>query len=184
MLIRCPGCGARFAFFDGPAHLYIGASPACWALYGALLVNAAPDLTLVRGALAPDVLPELWAMAEFPGAEALLVDAYAVQHHGDGSSQAVQSVAAHLLALHAVLRQGVSAEHVQWVRRRALRRRGVFRVLEPPPEGSAFTILHLVDRGGRGPVSIPRYVASVFAAWERLHATAIEQWYADYVLAE
>ena len=33
----CPGCGLELEVVDGPTHDYIGASPACWALYGQVL---------------------------------------------------------------------------------------------------------------------------------------------------
>ena len=29
----CPGCQAPLPALDGPTHRYIGASPACWAIY-------------------------------------------------------------------------------------------------------------------------------------------------------
>jgi hypothetical protein len=67
----CPGCRAPLPPVDGPTHRYIGASPACWALYTALQSGGDPPL-----APAP--------------ANALLVDAYAAQHPGAPSPQATQ----------------------------------------------------------------------------------------------
>ena len=40
----CPGCQAQLAPADGPTHRYIGASPACWALYTTLYNGGEPPL--------------------------------------------------------------------------------------------------------------------------------------------
>ena len=79
-LERCPDCGAVLPVLDGPTHRYLGASPACWATFSAL--NNAGDPPLAPGHLIP-----------------LITDAYAVQHPGVPSPQAIQSVAVHLLAM-------------------------------------------------------------------------------------
>jgi hypothetical protein len=54
------------------------------------------------------------ALAPAP-TNALLGDAYAAQHPGTPSPQAIQSVAVHLLALYAVLEKGVASEMALWV---------------------------------------------------------------------
>ena len=45
-LETCPDCRVVLPRFDGPAHRYVGASPACWALYGVLERGVAPENAL------------------------------------------------------------------------------------------------------------------------------------------
>ena len=97
----CPNCRALLEPFDGPTHRYLGASAACWALYSALNVGEPPVTSTPYNAL--------------------MVDAYAAQHYGEPSPQAIQSVAVHLLALYGVLEQGQSVEQAIWLRTRPLR---------------------------------------------------------------
>ena len=115
---RCPGCRAELPKLPGPTHRYIGASPACWAIFSDLLNAGKPPL-----APAP--------------ANGLIGDAYAAQHPGTPVDQAIQSVAVHLLVLHGVFTRGLDPTSALWIRRLALRekgksRRGRFRWLEPP----------------------------------------------------
>jgi hypothetical protein len=112
-------------------------------------------------------------------------DAYAVQHHGADSPQAVQSVAAHLLVLHGTLFRGVSPSNRLWVLGRALRKRRIFHKLEPPPVGKALTIRHLFPGESVGsPASPDEYVWSVYEAWSEVHSPAIERWYNRYVVPD
>jgi hypothetical protein len=57
----------------------------------------------------------------------LVVDTYAVQHPGVPSPQAIQSVAIHLIRLHAQFVLQSASEHSHAIMRRALRRREVYR---------------------------------------------------------
>ena len=79
-LAPCPGCGALLNIQDGPVHRYMISSPACWASFGTVLAGeySNPDLLLTHR---------------------LSVDTYAVQHPGDGSPAAAQSVGLHLARL-------------------------------------------------------------------------------------
>ena len=57
-----------------------------------------------------------------------------------------------------------------WTKCRALRTRGVFHKLEPPPLGSALTILHLfASQGKDSAVTRSEYAYSVYDAWTALH---------------
>ena len=110
----------------------------------------------------------------------LFGDAYGVQHHGGESAQAIQSVAVHLLDIHAI----VTGRTTQpgWGLGRAIRKRGVFHKLTPPPLGSALTIRHLFLGGGVAtPITRAQYVASVYEAWMSLHRRTVEEWYDRYV---
>lgn len=79
-LEACLGCGALLEPIDGPVHAYMLSSPACWAAFNAVTAReyASPDLMAVHR---------------------LTVDAWAVQHPGDGSRRAIQSVGLHLARL-------------------------------------------------------------------------------------
>ena len=78
--MQCPDCKADFPKSDGPAHRYLGASPACWAAYSEVLAKEYSE-------------PAWFANHRFT------VDAYALQHPGQDSPQSRQSVNLHFLAL-------------------------------------------------------------------------------------
>jgi hypothetical protein len=88
----CPGCGLELPVFDGPAHEYIGASPACWALYGELLARDYGEYGM-------------------PDEHKFIVDAYATQHPGKDERRARQSVAVHLIRLCLMLERGRDVGH-------------------------------------------------------------------------
>lgn len=167
----CPGCGALLAPLDGPTHRYIGASPACWALYTALQSAGEPPL-----APAP--------------ANALLVDAYAAHHPGIPSPPAIQSVAVHLLTLHGIFAHGLGIDQALWIRREALQERsgsrhGRYTWLEPPDFSAVPTIAEVVSE----PTPIARtaalghYIKAVYQAWIAAHGTTIANWYAQFIAA-
>lgn len=83
----CPGCGLVLPEFDGPTHDYIGASAACWRLYGELLADE-------------------YGRFGMPPEHKLTVDAYAIQHPGVDEPRARQSVAAHLIRICLLLERG------------------------------------------------------------------------------
>jgi uncharacterized protein DUF5946 len=72
--VRCVGCGAWVPDTTGPVPRYMTAAPACRAMYGELNAWLLTDPT--AGAF------RQWR-----------VDAYAVQHPGEQTEQAIQSVA-------------------------------------------------------------------------------------------
>lgn len=164
----CPGCRALLPPLDGPTHRYIGASPACWALYTALGVGEPP-------------------IASAP-ANGLLVDAYAAQHPGTPSPQAIQSVAVHLLTLHGVFAHGVGVERALWLRLESLQersgsRRGRYTWLEPPDFTGTPTVADIV----REPTpearaaAVALYVEAVYRVWDAAHGPTIAAWYATFV---
>jgi len=180
-LAPCPGCGALFPPYDGPTHRYLGASAGCWALFGWSVVSGVTDVTgLLAQSRIPDNPVPVPAHDAAPVVESLWGDAYGVQHHGGDSPQAVQSVAVHLLDLHAILSGRTTRPG--WAIERALRVRGVFQKLDPPALGSALTFRHLFPGGGVAvPVTRSQYVVSVYETWMALHRPIVEQWYERYV---
>jgi hypothetical protein len=123
VLIPCPGCGALFPPYDGPTHRYVGASAGCWALTASLTSGGLPDPELLRQSRASHVPPALRPQKDAQLLDPVWGDAYGVQHHGDDSPQAIQSVAIHLLTLHGAITRRADG---MWVRRRALRIRVFF----------------------------------------------------------
>lgn len=181
----CPGCGARYPSWAGPTHEYIGASAACWALYSAFQMGCDPEAGLVEQSHAPWTLGAVPVHPVAAASASLLVDAYAAQHHGTPSPRAIQSVAVHLLVLHSVFRRSEPVERALWVRRRALRTRGVFAWLSPPPLRRAYSIRHLVGAPGANPVvTVGDYVASVYAAWSAEHEAHLSAWYDRFVVSD
>ena len=87
----CRGCGSRLPAIDGPTHAYMLSSPACWAAFGAVLEREYSNPGLM------DI-------------HRITVDTWAVQHPGDGSRRAIQSVGLHLARLLVQLEDGLSGE--------------------------------------------------------------------------
>jgi hypothetical protein len=128
----CPGCGLVAPPAQGPTHAYIGASPGCWATFGALLL-------------------EPFGAA---GSGQLLTDAYAVQHPGVPERRAIQSVCLHLILLCATLERGWPPQRAVHLRRQALARPPVeWRWLDPPLPLGSLTIAQVAvaaDAAQRG----------------------------------
>jgi hypothetical protein len=182
ILHPCPGCPASYPAFDGATHPYIGASAACWAVYSAMHIGETPDPSLIASSAAD---PAHDASARtVPGSASLLVDAYAAQHHGEPSPQAVQSVAVHLLVLHGVFERGAPVHDALRIRRRALRRKGVFTWLTPPPREAALSVRHCVAGGVVHTPMLETYVASVHTAWTERYGDRLRDWYERFVMAE
>lgn len=113
----CVGCGGLFAPADGPVHDYMESSPACWRVFGDLL---AAEYS------APELLP----------VHRLSVDAYAVQHPGGDSRQAIQSVGLHLARLMVQLESPRPPKETNEVMRRFAARKASLERLTPPKEFS------------------------------------------------
>ena len=189
MLDVCEGCGALFPPYVGPTHRYLGASPACWALFNSMATlqdSVATDL--LAASRVPDnpvALPEPRSPVPDPQSslDALFGDAYGVQHHGEESPQAIQSVAVHLLNVHGMITSKTTRPG--WALTRALRKKGVFHKLTPPTLGGALTIRHLFPGGGVvTPATRTQYVRSVYEAWMAVHGATVEQWYERYVVPD
>lgn len=170
-LAACPGCAALLPPMDGPTHRYIGASPACWALYSALNAGEPP-----------------LALGPYNG---LLVDAYAAQHPGVPSPQAIQSVAVHLLTLYGILVKGMALERALWLRVRPLRagkspKHSRFVWLTPPSFVGSLTVADIVQAPtpDERTVVAQRYVEGVWSRWAQEYQTPVAQWYERFVLAD
>lgn len=113
----CIGCGGLFAPVDGPTHEYMESSPACWRAFGDLL---AAEYS------APELMP----------VHRLSVDAYAVQHPGGASRQAIQSVGLHLARLMVQLDSPRPPKETNEVMQRFAARKASLERLTPPEKFS------------------------------------------------
>lgn len=168
-MIPCPGCQAVLPDTDGPTHRYIGASPACWAIYTALLSGGEPPL-----APAPS--------------NTLMVDAYAAQHPGTPSPQSIQSVAVHLITMYGVLEKGVPYDRALWLRQEALNERHSpkkdrFTWLTPPDFTDSITVADLARASTPAArnAQAKDYIENVWQLWAKLHKGTIILWYDQHI---
>jgi hypothetical protein len=142
---------------DGPTHDYMESSPACWAIYGEVLAREYSDIT-------------------YRAVHRLTVDAYAVQHPGGTSPQAVQSVAGHLVSMYLMLELGYSAFRATTVLQSAVERGG-FEWLERPVSPGALTIAHVADAttAMEHIQRVHEWATSVWNAWSAHHAQ-VKMW--------
>jgi Family of unknown function (DUF5946) len=165
----CPDCRAMLPPSNGATHRYIGASAACWGLFTALQSGGEPPL-------APHPL------------NGLLADAYAAQHHGVPSPQAIQSVAVHLLTLYGMLVRGVTPSKALQIRLDAVSEKwgsknGRFHWLTPPDFSNSPTVADIVQQPtpeARTKLLV-RYVNSVWELWAATHLETVADWYGRFV---
>lgn len=126
----CPGCGAVLPRSDGPAHEYIGASPACWAVYGTVLAKE-------------------YENADYWPVHGYTVDAYAAQHPGENARRQRQSVALHLVALCLAFEHGLDARELVRARGALADLRRDWPWLDPPsPTGWRLTVHDVARAAG------------------------------------
>jgi hypothetical protein len=138
---------------DGPRHVYVPATPGCWAAFGALRADEAMR----------------FAGSRFNN---LAVDTYMAQHPGDGSDRRDrQSVFVHLVSACAVLERGASPADSPTVLQAVLAGRREFPVLPRAHGPGDLTVLHasgardLADHDER----VRAWAASVWDAWRDHH---------------
>lgn len=126
-MAACPGCDIRLPLIDGTAHPYVGATMACWAVYGSILAREYGD-------------PRYMAVHR------LTVDAYGAQHPGEPERRSIQSVNVHLVGLHLVLDRDADsafARRVIGAITNLLSDRLVW--LVPPADRGAQTVLDVIS---------------------------------------
>ncbi len=150
-LEACPGCGAMVPKSDGPTHAYIGASPGCWAAWGAFQARsiASPAIAAVQP---------------------LAVDVYAVQHPGLAERRAIQSVWVHLVSLCLILERGRSPADGIRAKQVLLARDRSFARLEPPFGAYAMTVLDIAAVDVEAiPDAVRRWAGVTWEAWRPHH---------------
>jgi hypothetical protein len=150
----CAGCGVELPEHDGPTHPYIGASAACWALYGELLAAEYAELG-------------------YPECHRMTVDAYAVQHPGKRDPRCIQSVGTHLSGLYLVLERGLDGPAATALKNRVLAAKPNFVWLNPPQPRDALTIADVLEMRREMPhcEAIEAWAGSIWDAWQIHHAT-------------
>jgi Family of unknown function (DUF5946) len=155
----CSGCGLVLPLHGGPTHAYVGASPACWSLYGQL--PTAFGTTAVGDTV-----------------RRLVLDTYAVQHPGKPQLRSVQSVAVHAMGLCVLLERGAEDRRAKPVLgRRPTRRAPALHWLEPPHPNGTLTIRSTLGADGAEnyATAVGAWAADVWAAWEPHHDT-VRRW--------
>ena len=161
-LERCPDCGALTPKVDGSTHRYLGASPGCWAVYGEVLDREYQEYT------------------RYAPVHRLGVDAYAAQHPGAPSRQAIASVGVHLVRLHLVLECGLQPEKANSAMKWASGRKHDFVWLDPPASLGELTVLYVRDAQSseEHTARMREWAQSVWEAWGAHHDT-VRRWAAE-----
>lgn len=148
---RCPGCGGAFEAETGPVHAYMTSSPACWAAFGRILAAEYSDPGLMT-------------------VHRLSVDAFAVQHPGDGSRRAIQSVGLHLARLYVQLERDASPDESHAFMLRAAARKAELPELPPPPvfETTAADVAPLAGTAGHE-AAVRRWALNAWRSYVHVH---------------
>ena len=148
----CPGCRLSLPIHDGPTHPYIGASPACWALFGDVLAREFSDFRYGR-------------------IHGTTVDAYAVQHPGVPERRSTRSVALHLIRLLLVIEQEEKQERATQMMARVARSHVAFEWLDPPVPNGTKTIADVksVDGPDEHVAVVQEWAAGLWGSWSRYH---------------
>ncbi|MFL6754154.1 MAG: DUF5946 family protein [Sphingomicrobium sp.] len=160
----CPGCGGLFPPTEGPVHPYMSSSPACWAAYGGILAAEYSDPALLN-------------------VHRLSVDCYAVQHPGDGSRQAIQSVGLHLARLMLQLELGLSPGRANDAMLQLARHKDAMSAL-PRPRRFAMTVADVAPFAGgpRHSAAVEEWARRALHDWSHAHDT-VRSWLAEAGLA-
>jgi len=154
----CPGCGVVLVERHGPTPPLIGASAACWALYGELLAHE-------------------YAEPSYPECHRLTIDAYAAQHPGRRSRRAIQSVGIHLSGLYLVLDRGLEGPAATALKNRVRAAEPKFKWLRPPQPIGELTVQDVLAMRDEMPHcdAVERWARSVWDSW-RLHHETVRDW--------
>ena len=152
-LETCPDCGSVLPPQPGPAHAYLGATPSCWALYGAVLAREYGDPAL-RGEV-----------------HRLSVDAYAAQHPGSPGRRAAQSVWVHLTGLHLGLERQLAPAFIRRAMAALTSEADPPSWLTPPASRGAITVVDIAaapDNLAHAAL-VRRWAEDVWDAWAEHH---------------
>jgi Family of unknown function (DUF5946) len=157
-LSRCPGCGLRLPELDAPTPVDVGASPACWAVYGRLLVAE-------------------YSRAPSPRLHQLTVDSYGAQHPSARHDRSDRSLGLHLIGLCLLLERGASAQQISDLLAQILECPPSFGRLEAPTPNGTITVSDAAaaqspDEHAR---LVEQWATSVWHAWVPYHG-AVRAW--------
>lgn len=151
-LIRC-GCGVEVMNISGPTHEYIGSNAGCWQIFCEVLAREYTQYN------------ELWKTHRFT------VDAYAVQHPGDNSRRAVQSVYVHLARLYLQLERGINGKQVNYFMKKMINYKTEYKWLSPPDFSGTLNINDVAKAKNleEHKTLVYKWAESVWSAWEPHH---------------
>jgi hypothetical protein len=154
----CPGCGLQLPALDAPRDPHLGASPACWALYGRLLIRHYGDAASSR-------------------VHRLTVDAYAAQHPGSPDRCSIRALCLHLIGLCLLLERGASAHQTPELPARVLEHAPALCWLAPPTLNQTLTVSDVVAAGTPRERAqlVEHWAGNVWAAWA-LHHQTVRAW--------
>lgn len=171
-LEACIGCGTILPVLpDAPMHRYLNSSAACWGIFNAL---HDPERPLEAAPL-----------------NALIVDAWAVQHPGAPSNQTVNSAAIHLMVLYGVLERDFNIDQAMWLRQRpgrpgSIERHSRFHWLTSPSFAGCLTVANVA--AGETPHERSRiveaWVRDVWKTWSEIHGDQVAAWFEKFVISE
>lgn len=158
VLSRCPGCGLELPELNAPTPANVGASPACWALYGRLLIAE-------------------YSQAPSPRLHQLTVNAYGAQHPSARQDRSDHSLGVHLVGLCLLLEREASAQQTSELLAQTLERPPSFDPLEAPTPNGTITVSDVA--AARNPDEhtrlVEQWATSVWDAWAPHHA-AVRSW--------
>jgi hypothetical protein len=154
-LVPCVGCGGLFPDVSGPTHPYLESSPGCAATCAEVFACHYEDMPLYG---------DVYRLAN---------DAYAVQHPGGRSRQAIQSVGIHLVRLCLVLEYGLPPERANDAALAAARRKREFVWLERPADMGRITVADFRQplSGAEHKALLRAWAGAAWEAWSGHHAT-------------
>jgi hypothetical protein len=149
----CPGCGLKLPELNAPTPADVGASPACWALYGRLLVYQ-------------------YSQALPPRLHRLTVDTYAVQHPAARNRRSFSSLRPHLIGLCLLLERRVSPQRTNELLAQILELPPSCSRLDAPKLNGTITVADVA--AARNPDEhdrlVEQWATNVWGAWVTHHA--------------
>jgi hypothetical protein len=124
-----------------------------------------------------EVLAREYSDTAYARTNRLSVDAYAVQHPGHPSPQAIQSVALHLVRLCLLLKHGLDLQRANDAMLAATQMKSKFVWLTPPVSRGTITVadVHRVRSAEEHTALVRKWADASWDAWKSHHAQ-IEAW--------
>lgn len=157
MIEQCMGCKGMFEKIAGPTHAYIESVPGCWHVYTQVLAKEYADY------------------ASLGNVHRVTVDTCAVQHPGQPTRKAMQSVAGHLVALYFFLEQNLDGDATRQKLKIFVEAKKDLPWLEPPnfDETLHVSVVVRAETVERHKKAVAEWARSVWQAWNSFHRDEI-----------
>ena len=152
----CPNCGLVLPYSSGEKHPYLGASAACWTLYG-------------------EVLEREYSNPAYMAVHRITVDAYAAQHPGKEESRTVQSINVHLVGLYLTLERKLHPDFARRAIAALTREKDQLHWLEAPTPLGEIRVDDVLKAATpeEHAIRVTEWGGSVWQAWSSCHAEVI-----------